>query len=189
MKTVVVVVLSILVLALGGTEASAGLRIFPEIASLEGNTRPQVVLSTTSVAIKSDKAIPFAPQATQQLSNDGAVTYPSNAFDSPLYTIDIDIDPMTTPGATLPDLMAKYVRPLEQMSSRDPSLGRPPLCRFTWGRAHNVRGVIVAFQYRLSKFQDDGSPGRVELHIVMRKAALVTVGGSTSPVVVQPAQP
>ena len=45
----------------------------------------------------------------------------------------------------------------------------PPLCRFVWGKAWNVLGVVLAVSERLERFTPEGVPRRSWLRLVLRR--------------------
>jgi len=63
-------------------------------------------------------------------------------------------------------------RPLWELAenTRPGGYGRPPLCRFVWGKSWNIPGVVAAVAERLEVFTAEGVPRRSWLRMRMLRA-------------------
>ncbi len=101
----------------------------------------------------------------------GQITGAGLADDPVLYTgggkTELELDllfdlSLLDPSATVQDVreLTLPLWNLAENGSVDPGYGRPPLVRFIWGKAWNVRGVIAALAERLEEFSPEGAAQR-----------------------------
>jgi hypothetical protein len=175
MKKTIAFALSATLFALVPVEAHAGPPALPQLHSTEG-AKTTIVFQPTRAFVRGEKAPPWAPRKSQPAASPFAYTFQAFSVDTQALTLDFDIDPTTANPAATPDIMGTYVKPLEAMTSRDATLGRPPICQFSWGaNGPSITGIVTQYEYTLSKFRDDGSPNRIEIHLILRKANFVDI--------------
>jgi hypothetical protein len=75
---------------------------------------------------------------------------------------------------TKADVNEKYIKGLQKMVTIEPSLGRPPLVLFVWGK-FTYKGVVDSLGLKYTMFLEDGTPCRCEVAFKMRSTTKATV--------------
>ncbi|MBI3560632.1 MAG: hypothetical protein HY080_02800 [Gammaproteobacteria bacterium] len=80
---------------------------------------------------------------------------------------------VTLPGSSITsEDVRDFTRPLWNLSENnlDASADRPlPLCRFVWGKAWNIPGIIISVAEHLEYFTSTGIPRRSWLRLILRR--------------------
>ena len=110
----------------------------------------------------------------------GLVTGAELADDQLLYsgggrtelTLDLLFDVSLDGSSITSDDVRDLTRPLWELAenTRPGGYGRPPLCRFVWGKSWNIPGVVAAVAERLEVFTAEGVPRRSWLRMRMLRA-------------------
>jgi hypothetical protein len=72
------------------------------------------------------------------------------------------------------DVYNSKVKDLETLCKMEPSLGRPPLTTFTWGK-FTFQGVVESLSQKYTMFLEDGTRVRAEVQFKMKSAHGATV--------------
>jgi nucleoid-associated protein YgaU len=81
-------------------------------------------------------------------------------FDAPLHT-SMRAQDAGTPGAAAAEIDVRdLTSPFFNLSENAGDRTQPPIARFIWGKAWNVRGVVASVSERLERFTDGGVPHR-----------------------------
>ena len=94
--------------------------------------------------------------------------------------------PAARQGARDVRRLTRAVWNLAENASAAGQPGIPPVVRFVWGRAWNVRCVGVAVAERLERFRQDGTPQRSWMTIRLRRVPEGAPGGDSVPEAVTP---
>lgn len=110
----------------------------------------------------------------------GLVTGAELADDQLLYsgggrtelTLDLLFDVSLAGSSISSEDVRDLTRPLWELAENTQSggYGRPPLCRFVWGKSWNIPGVVAAVAERLEVFTTEGVPRRSWLRMRMLRA-------------------
>ena len=57
----------------------------------------------------------------------------------------------------------------EDLKDRKTRKGRPPICRFQWGKAWSFKAVVTDVSQKFTLFQSDGTPVRATLDVTFRQ--------------------
>jgi hypothetical protein len=69
------------------------------------------------------------------------------------------------------DVYGTYIKQLQTLVLVDNSLGRPPMCLFTWGSAlPSFQGVVEDLNVKYTLFLPDGTPTRATVQLKMKQA-------------------
>jgi hypothetical protein len=87
-------------------------------------------------------------------------------------TLDLLFDVTLAGSSITTEDVRDLTRPLWELAenTRAVGYGRPPLCRFVWGKSWNIPGVVAAVAERLEFFTAEGVPRRSWLRMRMLRA-------------------
>lgn len=93
-------------------------------------------------------------------------------------TLDLLFDVSLAGSSITSEDVRDLTRPLWELAenTRPGGYGRPPLCRFVWGKSWNIPGVVAAVAERLEVFTADGVPRRSWLRMRMLRALEPVIG-------------
>jgi hypothetical protein len=87
--------------------------------------------------------------------------------DSPTtFTMDLFFDTTLSMNAKLgkPQSVNNYTKQVFRLVEVNDRLGRPPLCKLTWGHTLMQRGILKTVTTNLTQFLEDGTPVRATLN-------------------------
>ncbi|MBT8493899.1 MAG: hypothetical protein KJO07_12675 [Deltaproteobacteria bacterium] len=139
------------------------------LSAVDGSTRASVTAFLNPKEFQVDKTVPWSKKTNHH--QDAPALEFTHAEPKNL-AVELLFDTYESGES----LEAKYIAPIEAMSSIDSALGRPPKVLFTWG-TFKFHGAIESVSVKYTMFKDNGTACRAVVNIKMKEAERLQAGG------------